>query len=254
MKITFLGTGTSQGVPLIGCGCEVCTSSSNFDKRLRTSVFIEVDGKNIVIDTGPDFRYQMLRANVKHLDAILITHEHKDHIAGLDDVRAFNYIQKEAMNVYATKRVHDALNREFYYAFADFKYPGIPLINLNEINGSPFFIDNVEVLPIEVMHHFLPVLGFRIKDFTYITDAKSITDAEKEKIKGSKVLVINALQKQPHVSHFTLAEAVSFAQQVKAERTYFTHLSHRMGKHDDISRDLPEGINLAFDGLVVELV
>lgn len=253
MKVTFLGTGTSQGVPLIGCDCEVCTSASHFNKRLRTSVLVEVAGKNIVIDTGPDFRYQMLRAKVKHLTAILITHEHKDHIAGLDDVRAFNYFQKEEIDVYATARVHTALKREFHYAFADFKYPGIPLINLREIANEPFSVDDTEIIPIEVMHHFLPVSGFRIHDFTYITDAKSISKTEKSKIAGTQVLVINALQRESHISHFTLDEAIAFAQEIQAETTYLTHISHRMGRHEDVSSQLPGNIHLAFDGLVLNM-
>lgn len=253
MKVTFLGTGTSQGVPLIGCGCEVCTSSSPYDNRLRVSVLIEVDGKTLVIDTGPDFRYQMLRAKVKHLDGILITHEHKDHVAGLDDVRAFNYHQKEAMNVYASARVHKTLEREFHYAFGESKYPGVPLINLTDIAHEPFLAEGIEVIPIEVMHYLLPVHGFRIKDFTYITDAKTISDTEREKIKGSKVLVINALQKDKHISHFTLDEAISFAQEMKVPQTYLTHISHRMGKHEDVGKELPTGIELAYDGLVLQL-
>ncbi|MEJ6982315.1 MBL fold metallo-hydrolase [Pedobacter sp. P351] len=253
MKITFLGTGTSQGVPLIGCSCEVCTSSSPYDNRLRVSVLIEVDGKTLVIDTGPDFRYQMLRAKVKHLDGILITHEHKDHVAGLDDVRAFNYHQKEAMNVYANKRVHQTLEREFHYAFGDSKYPGVPLINLTEISNIPFLVDGINVIPIEVMHYQLPVFGFRINDFTYITDAKTISQAEKEKIKGSEILVVNALQKDKHISHFTLDEAIAFAQEIGAPKTYLTHISHRMGKHEDVSKELPEGIELAYDSLVLNL-
>lgn len=253
MRITFLGTGTSQGIPVIACDCEVCTSTSSEDKRLRVSVLIEVDGKTFVIDTGPDFRYQMLRAKVKHLDSILITHEHKDHIAGLDDVRAFNFFQKEEMNVYAHKRVHETLEREFHYAFADFKYPGVPLINLNEIENKPFAIEGVEIIPIEVMHYLLPVFGFRIKDFTYITDAKSISEEEKQKIKGSKILVINALQKEKHISHFTLDEAIELALELGIEKTYFTHMSHRLGKHHDINNELPRGIELAYDGLVLTI-
>lgn len=253
MKITFLGTGTSQGVPVIACGCDVCISNSSLDKRLRVSVLIEVGGKTLVIDAGPDFRYQMLRANVKHLDSILITHEHKDHIAGLDDVRAFNYHQKEAMNVYAHKRVQATLKSEFHYAFADFKYPGVPLINLIEITNEPFKIEGVEIIPIEVMHYLLPVFGFRIKDFTYITDAKTISGKECEKIKGSKILVINALQKEAHISHFTLDEAIKFAQEMQVEQTYLTHISHKLGKHEDVSKELPKGIFLAYDGLTLDL-
>lgn len=252
MKVTFLGTGTSQGIPVIACDCKVCTSTSPFDTRLRVSVLIEVDGKTFVIDTGPDFRYQMLRARVKQLDGIFITHEHKDHVAGLDDVRAFNYRQKKAMNVYAHKRVHETLEREFHYAFADFKYPGVPLINLNEISSAPFEVEGVSIIPIEVMHYLLPVYGFRINDFTYITDAKTISEQEREKIKGSKVLVINALQKEKHISHFTLEEAISFAQEMEIETTYLTHISHNMGRHEDVSEELPPGIKFAFDGLVIE--
>lgn len=253
MKITFLGTGTSQGVPVIGCDCSVCTSSDPKDKRLRVSVLLEIGDKNIVIDSGPDFRYQMLRAGVKRLDAILFTHEHKDHIAGLDDVRAFNYFQQQAMEVFAHKRVQESLIREFYYAFASVKYPGVPLINLNEIKNTPFSVEGVEITPIEVMHYKLPVFGFRFGDFTYITDAKTVAEEELEKIKGSKILVINALQKEKHISHFTLDEAIAFAHEVKAEKTYFTHMSHKLGTHEDIMRQLPENIELAYDGLVIDL-
>ena len=216
-------------------------------------MLLEIEGKNFVIVTGPDFRYQMLRAGVKRLDGILITHEHKDHVAGLDDVRAFNYHQKEAMNVYAHKRVHETLEREFHYAFAAFKYPGVPLINLNEIHNEPFSIGGLQVIPIEVMHYLLPVFGFRMNDFTYITDAKTISEAEKSKIAGSKVLVVNALQKEPHISHFTLDEAIAFAQEMGVERTLFTHISHRLGTHEDVNRALPAGIELAYDGLSIEM-
>lgn len=253
MKITLLGTGTSQGVPVIGCDCTVCQSTDPKDNRLRVSVLIEVAGKTLIIDTGPDFRYQMLRAKVKRLDAILFTHEHKDHIAGLDDVRAFNYFQQEAMEVYAHKRVQESLIREFHYAFSAIKYPGVPLINLNEIKNEPFDVQGVGITPVEVLHYKLPVLGFRIGDFTYITDAKTVSDVEKAKIKGSKVLVINALQKDKHISHFTFDEAIEFAKEMNAEKTYFTHISHRLGRHQDISKELPEGIELAFDGLVLDL-
>ncbi|WP_207422711.1 MBL fold metallo-hydrolase [Desertivirga brevis] len=253
MKITFLGTGTSQGVPVIGCECSVCTSPDSKDKRLRVSVLLEIDDKVIVIDSGPDFRYQMLRAGVKRLDAILFTHEHKDHIAGLDDVRAFNYFQQQAMEVYAHKRVQESLIREFYYAFASVKYPGVPLINLNEIRNAPFKVEGIEVIPVEVMHYKLPVFGFRIGDFSYITDAKTISQEEKEKLKGSKVLVVNALQKEKHISHFTLDEAIAFATEIKADKTYFTHMSHRLGRHEEISHELPDCIQLAYDGLILDL-
>ncbi|MDB5008380.1 MAG: phnP [Mucilaginibacter sp.] len=253
MTITFLGTGTSQGVPVIACNCEVCTSADLRDKRLRTSILLEGEGKVIVIDSGPDFRYQMLRANVQRLDAIVFTHEHKDHIAGLDDIRAFNYRQKGPIDVYADWRVQDALKREFHYIFEDFKYPGIPQLSLHTIGADPFNIGNVHFIPIEVMHYKLPVLGFRINDFTYITDAKTVSETEKEKIKGSKILVVNALQKQTHISHFTLDEAITFAEEIGAEKTYFTHISHRLGKHEDISGQLPGNIDLAYDGLQLEI-
>ncbi|WCT11213.1 MBL fold metallo-hydrolase [Mucilaginibacter jinjuensis] len=254
MTITFLGTGTSQGVPVIACTCEVCTSTDKRDNRLRSSILIESDGKVIVVDTGPDFRYQMLRAKVMHLDAVVFTHEHKDHIAGLDDIRAFNYKQQAAMSVYANEQVQVALKREFYYIFSDFKYPGIPQVNLHTIDkNTPFHIGEVKLTPIEVLHYKLPVLGFRVKDFTYITDAKTISDTEREKIKGSKILVINALQRQSHISHFTFDEAIAFAQEMGAEHTYFTHISHRLGKHADVSAELPANIHLAYDGLQITL-
>lgn len=253
MKITILGTGTSQGVPVIACQCSVCTSTDPRDKRLRVSVLIEHKGKNIVIDSGPDFRYQMLRAEVKRLDAIVFTHEHKDHVAGLDDIRAFNYSQQEALSVYAHKRVQESLKREFHYAFSEFKYPGIPLINLYDIDNSLFSIAGIDFLPIEVMHLNLPVLGFRIGDFTYITDAKTISEKEKAKIAGSKILILNALQKDPHISHFTLDEAIAFAREAGAEKTYLTHISHKMGKHEEVSRLLPPDISLAYDQMVFEI-
>ncbi|MFA6084488.1 MBL fold metallo-hydrolase [Mucilaginibacter sp.] len=253
MIITFLGTGTSQGVPVIACDCEVCTSTDKHDNRLRTSILIESTDKTIVVDSGPDFRYQMLRAKVKHLDAIVFTHEHKDHVAGMDDIRAFNFKQHGPVEVYADARVQLALRREFPYIFVDKGYPGIPQINLHNIDLTPFDIGSVHFIPIEVMHYKLPVLGFRINDFTYITDAKTVSDAEKEKIRGSKILVINALQKEMHISHLTLNEAIAFAQDINAERTYFTHISHRLGKHADIMKELPPGIELAYDGLMLEI-
>jgi phosphoribosyl 1,2-cyclic phosphate phosphodiesterase len=254
LQITFTGTGTSQGIPVIACPCDVCHSDNPLDKRLRSSIHIQTENASIVIDTGPDFRQQMLRENIKHLDAVVFTHEHKDHTAGLDDVRAFNFVQKKAMKVYATKQVQEALKREFAYAFADTKYPGVPEIALEEINAdTPFTINGVTLIPILVYHYKLPVLGFRIGDFTYITDANFIPEEEKEKIKGSKIIVINALRRQTHISHFTLEEAIALMDELKPEKAYFTHISHQLGKHEDVSRELPAYIQLAYDGLKLEI-
>lgn len=250
MNITFLGTGTSQGVPVIACNCEVCLSKNKKDKRLRSSILIDIEGWKIVVDTGPDFRYQMLRENVQELDAVLFTHEHKDHIAGLDDIRAFNYKQKKVIPIYAQKRVVDALKREFHYAFMEPHYPGVPELQIHEFRKIEFIVaDSISVIPIEVMHYKLPVNGFRIGDFTYITDMKTISEEEKKKVQGSKILVLNALQKEPHISHLTLDEAIEFAQEINAEQTYFTHISHKLGKHDDIAEILPSNIYLSYDGL-----
>lgn len=253
MKVTFLGTGTSQGIPVIGCNCVVCQSSDSKDKRLRVSVLIEIGDTTIVIDSGPDFRYQMLRAGVKDLDAILFTHEHKDHVAGLDDIRPFNYILKKHIDIYAAPRVQEALKREFAYIFSDVKYHGLPLINLFTVAHESFEVKGTQVIPLDVMHYKLPVKGYRIGDFTYITDAKTVDEQSFEKIKGSKFLVINALQKEDHVSHFTLSEAIAFANKAEAEMTYFTHMSHNLGLHEDVEKELPANIRLAYDGLSFEL-
>ena len=253
MKITFLGTGTSQGIPIIACSCKVCTSADFRDQRLRTSIMISIENTNLVIDTGPDFRQQMLRENVKQLDAVLFTHEHKDHIAGLDDVRGFNYAQQKAMPIYASARVIDALKREFAYVFADYQYPGIPQLHIHELKNSAFELNGISIQPIEVMHYKLPVLGFRIKDFTYITDANYISEVEKEKIKGSKVIVLNALQKEHHVSHYTLEQAIELINELQPEKAYLTHLSHRMGTHAETSKLLPDHIAIAYDGLSITL-
>ena len=254
MTITFLGTGTSQGVPVIACTCAVCLSLNPKDNRLRSSVTIEVNGKVLVIDTGPDFRYQMLRAKVDHIDAVLYTHEHKDHVAGLDDIRPFNFKQKSALPIYASQRVIKALEREFHYIFSDFTYPGVPQIHIHEIGDEPFTVGHeVLVTPIEVMHFKLPVLGFRVGDFTYITDAKTVEESEIEKLSGTRVLVINALQREKHISHFTLSEAIEFAKRIGAEQTYLTHISHRLGTYEEMSRELPPGIQMAYDGLKINL-
>lgn len=251
MKVTFLGTGTSQGIPIIACRCAVCSSADPRDKRLRTSVLIETENTNIVIDTGPDFRQQMLREKVEKVDAILFTHGHKDHTAGFDDIRGFNWKTKEAMDVYANEEVEVVLKRDFHYAFADHKYPGVPNLNLHIIQNEAFRIGDLDVKPIEVLHYKLPVFGYRIGDFSYITDANYISESEKEKLKGSKVLVLNALRKTDHISHFTLDQAVALAQEIGAEQTYLIHMSHQMGFHKEVDAELPQGVNLAYDGLQV---
>lgn len=253
MKITFLGTGTSQGVPVIACNCDVCLSKNPKDKRLRTSILIEDKGKVIVIDTGPDFRQQMLRANVQQLDAVVFTHEHKDHVAGLDDVRAFNFKQQKDMEIYATEQVQTALKREFYYAFETKKYPGVPHINLNSITNEKFKIGELELTPIDVWHYKMPVKAFRVGNFTYITDANRIEEEELEKIRGSEVIVINALRKTEHISHFTLGEAVELLKELNPKKAYLTHISHLLGKHDEVQKELPDFIQLAHDEMSIEL-
>lgn len=237
---------------MIGCSCDVCTSPDKKDKRLRSSILVESDTTTIVVDTTPDFRYQMIRTNVKKLDAVLFTHPHKDHVAGLDDVRAFNYFQKKPMDLYANSLTEEAIKREFAYAFSDKKYPGIPNLNLITIDESPFVIGDIPVVPVLVWHLKMPVLGFRFGRFTYITDANKIDDTEKEKIKGSDVMVLNALRKEYHISHFTLDEAVAMVQNLEVPTGYFTHISHQLGRHEEVNAILPKGIELAWDGLVLE--
>lgn len=250
----FLGTGTSQGVPVIACNCQVCQSTDPRDQRLRSSIWIEWEGRSLVVDTGPDFRQQMLRQKVQHLDAVLFTHSHKDHIAGLDDIRAFNRKQGAPIDIYADLPVHDALKREFFYAFHPQAYFGVPQLNLIQIDGDRSFeVLGREVIPLQVLHYKMPVLGFRFGDFTYITDAKTISEATIEKMIGTRILVLNALQQEAHISHFTLAEAVDMAQRIGAEKTYFTHIGHQMGLHESVQKGLPAGIELAFDGLTLNV-
>lgn len=253
LRITFLGTGTSGGVPMIGCDCAVCHSENPQDKRLRSSILVESATTRLVVDTGPDFRYQMLRQKIKHLDGVLFTHPHKDHMAGLDDIRAFNYFSKKPMDIYADSLTEEALRRDFYYAFSDTRYPGIPELNLHTITKDIFWVGDIPVQPIQVWHHRLPVLGFRFGAFTYITDANRIDEEEQLKIRGSQCLVLNALRKQAHLSHFTLEEAIQLIDQLQIPTAYLTHLSHQMGLHAEIESELPPHIHLSWDGLVLEM-
>jgi phosphoribosyl 1,2-cyclic phosphate phosphodiesterase len=233
--------------------CPLCRSTDKKDKRLRSSILVQSAQTTLAVDAGPDFRYQMLRANVKQLDAIVFTHPHKDHVAGLDDVRAFNFFSGQPMQVYANEMTQAVLLREFPYAFTDKRYPGVPEINLNTIALEPFTVGDIPIVPIEVWHLKMPVLGFRFGKFTYITDANRIDEKEQQKIKNGSVLVLNALRKEKHISHFNLIEATDLALALKNKQTYFTHISHQLGKHADINNELPDGVALSYDGLQVHL-
>lgn len=249
MKITFLGTGTSQGVPVIACECDTCISEDVNDKRLRTSILVENGDTCVVIDAGPDFRQQMLRENVKKLDAIILTHEHKDHIAGMDDVRAFNYKSCDAIDIFAEERVQKAVRREYSYVFAEYQYPGIPKMRLNPISEYGFTVGSLSIIPLRVYHYRLPIYGYRIGNFAYITDANYVPEETKEKIFGVKYLVVNALRKEKHISHFSLREAIDFTMQVSPRKAFITHIGHQMGRHKSVSAELPPGIAFGFDGL-----
>lgn len=251
MKVIFLGTGTSQGVPVINCECDVCTSVDFRDKRLRTSVYVETDLTKLVIDTGPDFRQQMLTNRIKDLDAVLYTHAHKDHTAGLDDIRSYNYSLNKEIPIYGQPHVLEQIKQEFAYVFAEKKYPGIPQVSPKPIENTPIEIKNEVITPIEVMHYKLPVFGYRIQDFVYITDANAISEEEKEKIKNCKILVLNALQKEPHISHFTLQESLEVIEEVQPEKAYLIHIGHKMGRHAEVSKELPENVEIAYDGLTL---
>lgn len=253
IKIQLLGTGTSSGIPMIGCDCQVCKSLNPKDNRLRSSILVESATTTLVVDTTPDFRYQMLRTNTTHLDAVVYTHPHKDHMAGLDDIRAFNFFSQKPMDIYANSLTEEAVRHDFYYAFSETKYPGIPELNLISINETPFFIGDISVQPILVYHHKMPVYGYRFGDFTYITDANRIEPQQLEKIRGSKVLVLNALRKEAHISHFTLQDAVNLAMELAIPEVYFTHISHQLGLNDLINLELPPHIKLAYDGQVISL-
>ncbi|GLR19235.1 MBL fold metallo-hydrolase [Portibacter lacus] len=254
MKITFLGTGTSQGIPVIACTCSACVSENPKDKRLRTSAFVEVNGMNICIDIGPDFRQQMLREKVSRLDAVVLTHEHNDHMIGADDLRPFNFFQKQDMPIFGEQRVLDEVKARFQYAFIPHPYPGIPQFLLTTINDSEVFkIGGVNIQPVRLHHGTLPILGYRIEDFCYLTDVKTIPEEEFTKLKGLKVLVLNALRRGPHHSHLTLSEALDMAKKIGAEKTYLTHFSHDLGPVAEWEQDLPEGVFPAWDGLILEI-
>lgn len=252
MNITFLGTGTSQGVPVPACNCEVCKNGTSKDHRLRTSALIEIENIIISIDAGPDFRYQMLRENIQKLDGILVTHSHRDHIAGLDDVRSFNYLTKKPMNVYATQFDQQEIIREFSYAFNN-NYPGLPKYNLIEIDENEFEISGIKITPIRALHYNSQVTGFRIGDLAYITDTNYIPASSLVKLDGCKVLIINALRKKKHVSHYNLEEALKIIDFINPQQAYLTHISHLMGFHKDLEEEIPEGVFAAYDGLKLEI-
>ncbi len=252
MKITFLGTGTSQGVPMIGCRCMICQSADNHDKRLRSSILVEHKGQAIVIDSGPDFRYQMLRSKVDRLDAIIFTHEHKDHTGGLDDVRAYNYTQQKAMDIYGENRVIEVLRKDFDYAFSKSPYPGVPEIKTHIIKPyEPFAIGDTTIIPIRGYHHKLPVLGFRIDDFCYLTDLNHLDQKAMDSLQGVDTLVITALRHRKHLSHYSLDESLDIISRLKPRRSYLTHISHQLGLHRRIEETLPQGVHLAYDTLEI---
>jgi phosphoribosyl 1,2-cyclic phosphate phosphodiesterase len=261
-RLSFMGTGTSQGIPMIGCNCNVCKSENPKDNRLRSSALIDYKGFRILIDAGPDFRQQMIREGVSNLDAILLTHEHKDHTGGLDDVRALNYINGKALPIYCEERVLRSLEKEYSYAFEENRYPGVPEFDIRVIDNNAFYIERenglskvpgLEVIPIRVYHYKLPIFGYRIGDIAYITDANRIDDESYKLLNNVKVLVVNTVRHAKHISHFSLSEAIEVAKRIGAERTFLTHLSHQIGTHDQLSAELPPGIYAAWDGLTIEI-
>ena len=251
-KVIFMGTGTSSGVPMLGCACEVCTSPDKKDKRFRSSVYVEYEGLKLLVDCGPDFRSQMLREDIRHIDAILLTHNHKDHTGGLDDVRSFNYFEKRAFPIYCEEYVQESLKREYSYAFDENPYPGAPRYELHTICDRPFEIGGVEIVPVRALHFTLPVLGFRFGKFGYLTDASKISEESIEKFRGVETFVINAIRFKRHISHFTLDQALEVAAKVGAKQTYLTHLSHQLPRHEELKKILPPGVEPAFDGLRID--
>jgi len=252
IHIQFLGTGTSQGIPVVACDCKVCQSNNPKDKRLRSSILIEVNGLKIVIDAGPDFRQQMLRTNTRQLNAILLTHEHVDHLFGLDDIRSFNWVQGHPTDIYAENRVQEAIKRVFNYVFARYKYPGIPQMNLHTVENNPFEIEGIKITPVRGLHYKLPVFGYRIGSLAYLTDINFLEEQEKEKLHGLDILIVNALRKEKHISHFNLKEALELIDELKPKQAYLTHLSHLMGFHDEVQAELPKNVFIAYDGLKLQ--
>lgn len=253
MKVTLLGTGTSQGVPVIACECNVCLSNDAKDKRLRSSVIVEIGNQNIVIDTGPDFRQQMLREKITDVDAILFTHHHTDHVIGMDDIRAFNYKWKKDMDVYCSRDTGIALKNVFPYIFEDNSYPGVPRVNINTIKNRSFKINDLKITPIKAMHYKMPIYGFRIKKFIYLTDVSEITKKEKEKMMNADLIILDSLQRKKHISHFNLEQSLELLNELKPKQALLTHISHYMGLHELVNRELPNNIQLAYDGQSIEL-
>lgn len=255
MKLTLLGTGTSQGVPVVACDCPVCSSLDPKDRHLRSSALVTMDnGDNILIDIGPDFREQMLREKVSHLDAILITHAHRDHVGGIDDIRSFNYVQNRRMDIYANQQTLSSLQRDYHYIFEPHPFPGLPEADLHLVDGTcDFFASSHRITPIKCMHKDLPILGYRIGKLAYITDANFIASEEQQKLLGLDLLVINALRKEKHFSHFSLPEALLLIDSLKPKAAYITHVSHQMGLYQDVSKELPPNVHLAYDRLSISL-